>query len=161
MDGGQLTLCLKVGDLHASRRFYETLGMEAMEENEMMVVLKNGNSRLALMTFLDRNCLNFRGAKAFPMRDAYLAAGFDSLTGEPEQYDAEQYDASADGTCWSTFDPDGNNVFFDTNTEELSEAGRQRRIANLLNDTAQELRNLGASDACQQALKTEVIDKHT
>ena len=37
----------------------------------------------------------------------------------------------------------------------------QRRIANLLNDTARELANLGASAACQKALQTHVIDAYT
>ena len=158
MDGGMLTLCLKCADLESSRRFYETLGMEVVEEHDTHLIMKNGNSRVALMTFLDCNCLNFRGADAFALHDAYVQAGFD-LPGEPESYEAEKYNATANGTSWSTYDPDGNHVLFDTNEAEVSDEGREARIRSLLEDTARDLANLGASDACRQAFREEILKK--
>ena len=158
MDAGQLTLCLKCRDLDRSQRFYETLGLTVVERSDTSLVMKNGNTRLALMTFLERNCLNFRGADAFAVYDAFQTAGLDP-TGEAERYPAEKYQATADGSCWSTFDPDGNNVFIDTNEVELSEAGRQARISNLLNDTARELASLGASEECLRAYQEQIVQR--
>ncbi len=158
MDGGQLTLCLKCKDLERSRRFYEMLGLEVAEQSDTSVVMKNGNTRLALMTFLEHNCLNFRGADAFAVHESFRAAGFDPA-GEPERYAAEMYAATADGASRSTFDPDGNNVFIDTNEAELSEEGRQQRISNLLQDTARELANLGASAECIESFREQIVQR--
>ena len=152
MNGGELTLCLKCADLEASSRFYETLGFEVLERTEQRVVLKSGHARLALMTFLEENCLNFRGGDAFALHAAGQAAGL-GAQGEPERYAAAKYGATADGACWSTYDPDGNNVFFDTNDAETSASGRAKRRRALLEDTAHELELLGADAAWLEGLR--------
>lgn len=152
MYGGELTLCLKCEDLNRAQRFYELLGMEADKRSDSFVLMKSGNTRIALMTFLTENCLNFRGADPFVVHRAYREDGF-QVDGEPEVYRAEKYSADADGSCWSTYDPDGNNVFLDTNDNETSEDGKRKRIHDLLLDTAADLANLGASAECQQAIK--------
>ena len=158
MNGGELTICLRCTDLEKARRFYETLGLEVVDATATRLVMKNGNTRLALMSFLEHNCLNFRGADAFELYEAFIDANPDlKLEGKPERYKAQQYDATADGTCWSTFDPDGNNVFIDTNQAESSDEGRQTRLSTFLTDVLQDLENLGASDDCIQAFKQEIL----
>ncbi len=152
MNSGMLTLCLKCADLDASSRFYEALGLEVLERTDERVVLKSGHARVALMTFLQENCLNFRGGDAFALHAAGTAAGLE-LAGTPERYPAAKYSASADGVCWSTHDPDGNNVFFDTNDAESSAAGRAAQRRQLLEDSAQMLQALGASGDCVATLR--------
>ena len=153
MNSGELTLCLKCADLEASSRFYAALGLEVLERTAERVVLKSGHGRIALMSFLEENCLNFRGGDAFALHAAGVAAELE-LAGEPERYPAAKYGATADGACWSTYDPDGNNVFFDTNDAETSEAGRAERRRQLLEDTASVLQGLGASADCVATLLT-------
>ena len=158
MNGGELTLCLACKDLTLARQFYEVLGMQAENISEESLLMRNGHSRLALMTFLPRNSLNFRGADPFVLADAFKAAGFESEE-DPLSYKAEQLNASADGVCWSIHDPAGNHVFIDTNAVEISEQGRQQRISQLLKATEQELRHLGASDECLKTFQSEMVDQ--
>lgn len=157
MDAGQLTLCLKCSDLAQARRFYEALGFEVLESREDSLVLKKGPTRLALMTFLPENCLNFRGADPFALHEALAAAGLD-VAGEPERYAAQRYDASGDGCCWMTTDPDGNGVLIDTTDAEASAQGRRQRLQALLEDTARELASLDAPAECQRAFAQAVLE---
>jgi catechol 2,3-dioxygenase-like lactoylglutathione lyase family enzyme len=157
---GSPTLCLRARDLEASRRFYEVLGMEVVDEVPgTRLVLRRGTFRLALMTFLDENWLNFRGADVFAVH-AFLREQGLELEGAPERYSREQRGADADGACWSTRDPDGNVVFFDTNRGEEGGDLAQRRLAQLLRDTEQELSDLGAEE-CLGAFRREILAKFT
>ncbi len=157
---GSMTLCLQSKDLDASRRFYEALGMEVVDEVPgQRVVVRRGNLRLALMTFLGESCLNFRGADVFAVYASLREKGLD-LAGKPEPYEREKYGADADGACWSTRDPDCNVILFDTNRGEEGEENRQRRVADLLRNTEQDLRDLGASADCLDAFRTEILAKY-
>ena len=158
MNGGELTICLRCADLEAAERFYQVLGLQTQESTDNMRLMKNGHTRLALMTFLAQNCLNFRGADPYAVHHAFNEAGLE-LQGEPQRYAAAEYDARADGASWAVQDPDGNEVFIDTNVAETSPEGRQERVANLLAATAKDLANLGASEACQRAFREEVLAK--
>ncbi len=110
------------------------------------------------MTFLERDLLNFRGVDAFAIYDFLQENGL-SLEGEPERYAKEKYDADVDGACWTTKDPDGHEIFFDTNENELGEDFEQRRLTELLNNTEQDLVDIGASEECLRAFREEVLFK--
>ena len=156
---GSHTLCLQVKDLASARRFYEALGFRLIEDVPgVRVVLERSNLNLALMTFLKGNCLNFRGADVFALHEYLRSEGLE-LGGKPERYAAKQVSGDADGACWLTFDPDGNAVLFDTNANETTEAGRQRRIRQALESTGQELADLGASAECLSAFRSEILEK--
>jgi len=58
---GLFTLCLNVQDLGGMRRFYEALGMKVHIDQRLTVLLNTGDVDIALMTFLDEPCFNFRG----------------------------------------------------------------------------------------------------
>lgn len=155
MDIGALTLCLPAKDLDASRRFYEALGMQVVEEVPgTRVVLQRGHLNLALMPFLDEPWLNFRGADVLALHAALRDDP--GIAGVPERYARAQNGADADGVCWSLRDPAGNVVFFDTNRNEEGDDARRRRLARLLESTEQELIELGASD-CLRAFREEVL----
>ena len=156
MNGGELTICLKCHDLDAAERFYRVLGLQTQERSDTTLLMKNGHTRLALMTFLPQNCLNFRGADPFAVQATFHAAGIEH-PGEPERYAAADYNARADGVSWAVQDPDGNEVFIDTNAAEISDDGRRKRIANLLAATAEDLANLGASEECQRVFRDKVL----
>jgi len=154
---GSLTLCLAAKDLGRSRRFYEALGLEVVDEVPgQRVVLRRGSVTLALMPFLDEPWLNFRGADVSATYESLRAQGLD-LDGKPERYAREQHGADADGACWSTRDPGGNVVFFDTNRAEEGEAYRQRRVAEALRSAEQDLCDLGASAECLDAFRTQIL----
>jgi catechol 2,3-dioxygenase-like lactoylglutathione lyase family enzyme len=158
MHVGSPTLCLRARRLDASRRFYEALGMEVVDEVPgVRVVLRRGTFSLALMTFLDENWLNFRGADVFAVH-AFLRDRGLGLEGAPERYSREQHGADAAGACWSTRDPEGNVIFFDTNETETGERAARERLAQLLRHTEQELSELGA-DECLGAFRREIFAK--
>jgi|TARA_B100000315_G_scaffold190887_1_gene181021 hypothetical protein len=154
---GQFTLCLNAKDLAGMRRFYEALGMKAHIEQPNSVLLNNGDVDIALMTFLDTPCLNFRGADVFQLHDQAAAAGL-TLEGVPQRYKREQYNADADGMNWVEFDPDGNNVFFDTNKNEMGKKGYNLALQRVLDATAKRLINVGASESCQDAFRSRVLE---
>ena len=129
---GQYTLCLKTKDLAGMRRFYEALGMKMHFEQPNAVLLNNGDIDLALMTFLNETCLNFRGADISTVYKNATATGLE-FESEPEAYKKEKNDAEADGENWMLHDPDGNNIFFDTNE--------------------------GASEAWQRSFRSKVLDR--
>jgi catechol 2,3-dioxygenase-like lactoylglutathione lyase family enzyme len=161
MYAGSLTLCLRASDLEASKRFYEALGLETFDEVPgVRVVLRRGNVCVALMPFLEENWLNFRGADVFAVHGALRAQGLD-LPGRPERYTGARHGADADGACWSTRDPAGNVVFFDTNRNEEGPDYARRRLAQLLRNTEQELVDAGASAECLEAFRTHVLAKYT
>jgi catechol 2,3-dioxygenase-like lactoylglutathione lyase family enzyme len=157
MDYGVICPCLRVKDLEASKRFYEALGMEVIDEVAgLRVVLKKGHFRLALMTFLEENSLNFREADVFDVH-ADASTKLPEVEGQPVRRSAG--DKNGEGDSWLTRDPDGNSIFFDTNATERSEAHRQMRIAELLADTQHQLEFYGASAELLQAFRDHVLSK--
>ena len=155
---GQFTLCLNAKDLAGMRRFYEALGMKVHIDQPGSVLLNNGDVDLALMTFLETPCLNFRGADVFKLHDQAAAAGL-ILKGKPQRYKQEQYNADADGMNWVEFDPDGNNVFFDTNEGEMGEKGNALALQRVLDATSKRLINVGAPRECQDVFRVRVLEK--
>ena len=159
---GYPTLCLNVKDLAASTRFYQAMGMQPIESasGERYAVLQLGAFRLGLFEgVIPENSLNLRGADVFEVHRR-MSTQLPELEGEPERYSAEQYDATADGACWMTHDPDGNGIFFDTNETEMGESFKQKRIADILRDAERELVDMDANPECIDALRTHVIEKH-
>ena len=149
---GQYTLCLKTTDLPAMQRFYEAIGMKVHSQRADFVLLNNGDLDLALMTFLPEHCLNFRGAD---VSEVFLAASAQgqAFTSEPESYKKEQFNADADGSSWMETDPDGNNVFFDTNENEKGAQGAAHALQRVLDSTAKLLINIGASETCRDNVR--------
>jgi len=157
---GSPTLCLKGKDLAASRRFYEALGMQVVEDVPgSRVVLRLGPFRLGVFTFLEENWLNLRGADVSAVCEALRGRG-EAPEGKLERYKTGEQGANFDGECWSTRDPGGNVVFFDTNASERGEAAVQSRVSQLLRDTEQELVRIGASAACVGAFRREIVAKY-
>ncbi len=160
MDYGVICPCLRVKDLAASREFYESLGMEVIDEMSvegLRVVLKSGYFRLALMTFLNENSLNFRGADVFAMHDR-ASKRLPGLEGEPVRRDPD--DENGEGVSWATRDPDGNHIFLDTNPNDLGAANRESRISEILTATERQLEVHGASEDCLQAFRDGVLSKY-
>ena len=157
---GSPTLCLKVEDLAASRRFYEALGFVPFNELDgRRVVLRRGHFTLALMTFLEGNVLNFRGADVATAHKT-LKSQLPELEGEPERYVPDQdNEADAAGVSWLTRDPDGNTVFFDTNENEQGAAYKQQEVSQILRNTEQALLDVGASEECLAAFRGGVLRK--
>jgi len=157
---GWTSVCIKAKDLAASARFYEALGMEVVDEyKDLRIVLQNGPFKLALMNFLDENLIHVRGADVHAAHAA-ARAQLPNMPGEPQSYAAADVGGDADGVSWSTRDPDGNAVFFDTNALETGEAGRQRLIGQTLQDAARMLEALDAPPDCLRTLR-ELIDRQS
>ena len=152
---GLVTLCLNTHNLPEMRRFYEALGLQVHIDQPTNVLLNNGNVDIGLMTFLEAPCLNFRGADPFAMHKS-MKDLCPTLEGTPAQYEKAQYAADADGASWMTYDPDGNGIFFDTNTLETGAGGAAFALQRVLDGAAKELANVGASDACRTAFRQEV-----
>jgi len=156
---GTPTLCLKVNDLAASKRFYEALGFVTLDEyKDLRVVVRRGHFTIALMTFLDANCLNLRGADVGEVYEK-LKPEFPELAGELDRYKAGDYDgAEVGGACWLTEDPDGNVIFFDTNENEQGADYTQEQTSQILGNTEQALMDIGADEECLAAFRT-VLEK--
>ena len=158
MYAGSPFLCLRVMDLDTSRRFYEALGMDVVDEVPgIRTVLARGSFNLMLMPDLGETSLNFRGEDAFSIYDAFQHRGV-AVEGKPERYKKGWYHADADGVCWATRDPDGNHVLFDTNENELGVEARRQRLARVLRNAEQDLMDAGASTECLTAYRTHVLD---
>lgn len=154
---GQLTLCLKASKerLEEMRRFYEALGMRVHIDRPSYVVLDNGDVSIALMTWLEEDCLNFRGADVSEIyRRACQRPGL-SFEGQPQRYG----DGPAAGECWNTHDPDGNCLFFDTNEQERGEAGRALALQRVLDAAAKQLVNVSAPAECRETYRTQVLER--
>ena len=90
MYAGRPHLCLKSRNLDASRRFYEALGLAFVEDLPgKRITLERGSFTITLMTFLDEDLLNFRGADAFAIHGHLGSKGI-SAPGEPERYRKEK-----------------------------------------------------------------------
>ena len=157
MYAGRPHFCMKSRNLDASRHFYEALGFAVVEEVPgKRITLERGNFRIALMTFLDEDLLNLRGADAFAIHDHLGRKGI-SAPGEPERYRKEKFDADADGACWLTRDPDGHAILFDTNEDEEGENAARESIDRALRNAEQDLIDAGASNACLEAYRQKVL----
>jgi len=156
IDPGTASLCLRAHDLERAKGFYTHLGLRVIEEVPgQRVVLQHGSFNLALMSFLDANVINFRGGDAFAIQ-AHMKQAFPDMAGEAEHYTAEQYDATADGACWATRDPEGNEILFDTHAGERGPSYVRRRTREILANALSELEALGADTPFLDALRSEV-----
>lgn len=154
---GWPSLCIRVSDLETSKRFYSTLGFDLISEvPDLRVIMGFGSFRLALMTFLDENLLNVRGGDVVEAHRT-LISEFPDLEGEPGAYSQQEVDADADGCSWSTRDPDGNSVFFDTNELEVGPEALRQRALDILNGAAAELELIGAEPDLVARLRENVI----
>lgn len=154
---GWPSLCLRVRDLAASKAFYLKLGMRLISEAEgKTVVLGYGVHRIALMTFLDANLLNFRAGDVLAA-EREMKAAFPELEGAAEHYTREQYDSAADGICWATRDPDGNEIFFDTHAGEVGPTFVRERSLDILRGAAEELEMMGADPEMVSVLRRDVL----
>ncbi len=157
MYAGRPHFCLKSKNLDASRRFYEALGLAVVDELPgKRIVLERASFRIMLMTFLDEDLLNFRGADAFAIHDHLDREGI-SASGEPERYRKEKFDADADGVCWLTRDPDGHAILFDTNKDEEGESAARESVDLALRNAERDLIDAGASDACLEAYRQKIL----
>ena len=157
MYAGRPHFCLKSKNLDASRRFYEALGLAVVDELPgKRIVLERASFRIMLMTFLDEDLLNFRGADAFAIHDHLDREGI-SASGEPERYRKEKFDADADGVCWLTRDPDGHAILFDTNQNEEGESAARESVDLALRNAQRDLIDAGASDACLEAYRQKIL----
>ena len=155
---GHAAWCLKVSNLLSAKRFYQGLGLEVFYEGDGTVLLRRGSLQLGLMTFLDDDMLNFRGEDAFAIQ-AHLQQQGLQPSGQPKRYDREEFDTGFEGACWSTKDPDGHVIFFDTHRGEMSKAAQQGRVEQVLKNTEQDLIDLGASDDCLAAFRQHVLSR--
>ena len=154
---GWPSLCLRVRDPAASKAFYMKLGMRLVSEAEgKAVVLRYGVQRIALMTFIEENLINFRAGDV-RAAERELKAAFPDLEGEVERYTAAEYDSAADGICWATRDPDGNEVFFDTNQLEEGPDFVRERSLDIIRGAAEELEMMGADAEMITALRRDVL----
>jgi hypothetical protein len=118
----------------------------------------NGDIHLALLAFLNEHSINFRGADPFEVHRKAVETGI-AFEGQPERYKKEKYDAGADGKNWLTHDPDGNNIFFDTNKNEIGEKGSALFFLRALDATRRQLVNIEAPTACRETFESEVVEK--
>lgn len=79
-----------------------------------------------------------------------------ALKGKPKRYTNNENGES--GTAWMTCDPDGHGVFINTHLRETNPEYRQERVRQLLQNTEQDLVDLGASTDCLNAFR-EVLAK--
>jgi len=155
---GLSTLCLATKNLEDMKRYYETLGFVVHRERPGMVILNNGDLDLALATILDEHCLNFRGADPFVIHQTMTNQGL-KVSGTPAHYKKEQYQADADGSNWITPDTDGNQVFFDTNENEIGEQGKALALQRVLDSINKQLTNIGAPKTCQEAFADKILNR--
>ena len=156
IEPGTISLCLRAPDLERAKGFYTRLGLRVIEEVPgQRIVLQHGSFKLALMSFLDANVINFRGGDAFAIQ-THMKQAFPEMAGEAEHYTAEQYDATADGACWATRDPAGNEILFDTHAGEQGPSYVRRRTREILAGALSELEALGADTPFVDALRSEV-----
>ena len=158
MHVGAGNICLRITDLEKSVRFYEALGLSRVEGFGMpegvpglSALVRRGNFSIFLMKDFGEDSLNFRGADVFEISEHLRKQGLE-LKGKPERSSSE------DGTMWMTYDPDGHGIFFNTHLRETTPEHRQERVRQALQNTEQDLVDLGASAECLFAFR-EVVAK--
>jgi len=112
---GWCDVCINVKDLEASKKFYETLGLEVMEGNaeQGYFVLKNDAVRIGLYKgHFEGFMFNFRGGDVLTNSAALKERGLEFYSGPTEGKEG--------GASATILDPDGNMIFLDTHPDELS-----------------------------------------
>jgi catechol 2,3-dioxygenase-like lactoylglutathione lyase family enzyme len=148
-------LCYGVSDLERSIRLYQALGLEVVGNSvpgqRTSAVLRRGHFSVFLIGWEgSTDCINFRGADAFAVRDYLRRQGLE-LPGEPQHgTDPETSDPS---TAWMTADPDGHAIFFNTHAWEITPEHRADTVRQILHRTESELLDWGASDECLRAYR--------
>lgn len=112
MELGWCDVCLAVGDIAATREFYEKLGFRRVDgkDDEGWTVVTNGDLRLGLYEKQhmgeSKFTLNFRGSNIGKLVDSLSAAGVVA---------AGDVTIRSDGSGSATYhDPDGVVLFFDS-----------------------------------------------
>ena len=137
---GWFTLCLRTQAFDAMRAFYEALGFRLTggQPEQGWAAMCSGTTELTLMSFLQRNLINLRGANVVALADTLAARGFAPFhsagldptaperTPGPRPFDAEKWPAefSTDhrgqpitepgAGDFLLADPDGNLLYFDS-----------------------------------------------
>lgn len=124
---GFFSICLRAVPLDKTVDFYKALGFEPIGEDApgLRVSLSHGNDTLTFMSFLDDNLINFRGAHIHNLKQELLGQGvkvkvFEELR-DKEQLLLDDYGHPLpENECghFSVYDPDGNDLFFNTHPEE-------------------------------------------
>ena len=124
---GFYNICLKTDRLEQTVAFYRRLGFAPVGEDApgLRVSMANGDDTLTLMTFLDANAINFRGADIHTLMAELQAAGV-VVTGYNEMPDQqplmldENGEPLPDNECghFTVHDPDGHELFFNTHPHE-------------------------------------------
>lgn len=154
MNIGWHDLCLATKNIKSSTDFYKALGMQVTHETEHHVHLTNGNVDISLMTFLKSNLINFRGADVLAVRESFKAQGIE-VEGEPRTY--TKAEMGCDGTDWTTKDPEGNLVYFDT-TE--AEAEKSYQVRGFLDNIERQLETMGIESAAFGSFRDELTEKY-
>ena len=149
IDLGRTCLCLKVADVDDTAAFYEKLGFRSTGEDapKQRRSLIQGATILTFRNFLPRSLINYRGASIHALVTELKARGLAILghnTG-PELQLMLDDDGNPlpDNECgfFTVFDPDGNEIFFNTHPPEREpyEDGRwvpQENLAADIQNTA-------------------------
>jgi catechol 2,3-dioxygenase-like lactoylglutathione lyase family enzyme len=142
---GTVTHCLRVSDLEKSIRFYEALGMGVSRHpGGRAANLRRGHFNIYLITF-GVDSINFRGADAFEVHAHLQASGIEAK-GKPEH-------TTPPGTAWTTEDPDGHKIFFNTFQQERTPDAKRARVVGLLRCTEHDTIDWGARDESLRALR--------
>lgn len=106
MELGTFSISLTVSDIAASRRFYETLGFEAIDgDDESWSILKNGDALVGLFQgMFDQNMITFNPPNARAIEAALVSAGFEIVAPTEGDTGPAHFVAT---------DPDGNSILVD------------------------------------------------
>ena len=126
IDLGRTCLCLKAADVDDTAAFYEKLGFRSTGEDapKQRRSLIQGATILTFMSFLKANLINYRGASIHAVETELKARGITILghnTGpELELMLDDDGNPLPDNECgyFTVFDPDGNEIFFNTHPPE-------------------------------------------
>ena len=154
MNIGWHDICLKASNLEESKLFYQALGFDVTHDSDSWVHLSNGNLEISLMTFLEENWINFRGADVFAVYETLKEKGL-TVEGAPELYKEDAM--GADGAHWNTRDPEGNVVYFDTTTAEASQA---KQVEYLVMTISRYLEKTGIESAVFPAFAEDLKERY-
>lgn len=106
MELGAFSISLTVSDLAASRRFYATLGFEAIDgDDENWSMLKNGGALIGLFQgMFEQNLITFNPPDARTIEAALTGAGFEVVAPTEGETGPAHFVA---------IDPDGNSILVD------------------------------------------------
>lgn len=113
---GRMYLCLNVKDLQASMEFYAKLGFSQVggESDQGWAIMALENNQIHLFQgHIPRNLINFRGGNVERIAAHLKAQGLDL---------SQDAHIEGDGS-WAAglFDPDGNEIYFNTFKSEQIE----------------------------------------